>query len=125
MPRGKPGTITHGHSGYVHGCKCWTCYEGHRAEARASYRRRVGMRDPATGEFYARIPPREQAPGLADAAPYCRLFRRMYEAGIRQTDMIAVTGLSEYTVEQLVHGRVATIWHSTAVKARRVVSLLP
>ncbi len=107
MPRGKPGTITHGHSGYNHGCHCEVCVEKHREYAREQYRR-----SHATG-------------GWVDARVYVEIFGALYRAGESIVVMANYTGLDRTTVRNLCLGERQRVTWRTAQAARKVVDLLP
>ena len=113
MPRGRPGTLTHGHSGYVHGCMCFECRDGHRQYEAARYRARNGY--PVEEE--------RQVP----AAPYRRIFRAIRgELGRAYCQAIAeVTGLHPETISDITNAKRPYMLRSTAEKARRAVELLP
>jgi len=107
--KGVPGSLTHGHSGYAHGCHCQVCIEGHRAYGRESYSRRSG------------------SPGhpTVDAAPFVEVFGALYRMGESIRRMAEVTGLERSTVLALCMGERRRLRPHTAERAALAVQMLP
>lgn len=119
MPRGRPGTLTHGHSGYNHGCHCRICREGHREAARQSWRRRHA-RTAIVRDYGVKGGPEVVWVPVEKYRAIFRIVRRTHSV----REIAKVTGLPNGTIWN-IEKRGSAIRPETARKARKVVELLP